>query len=297
MPGTQQPYVAECNLTPVASPFERRQFLKLGATVLSAGMLPNFASFASATSSPQVGLQLYTLRDWMAASVPATLKMVSAVGYSEVEFAGYFDHSASEIRAILNGEGLRSPSAHFALDKMISDTSAILDAAQEVGHQYIVIPYLSKEQRGTHIDDYKKLAQQLNEIGEACKKAGIQLAYHNHDFEFERRQDQLPFDVLLDETEPGLVCMELDLYWTVKAGQDPMTYFNLHPGRFKLWHVKDMDANGEFADVGTGNINFEAIFAQAEKAGVEHFYVERDRTDNKLQTIQQGFLGVSQLLG
>ncbi|MFQ3217907.1 MAG: sugar phosphate isomerase/epimerase [Paraglaciecola sp.] len=273
----------------------RRRFVQLTAAALGIAALPGSLAFAAGTAG-NVGLQLYTLRDMMAVSVPATLKLVAAVGYKELEFAGYYGHKPSEIKALLNGEGLSTPSAHIALTEFDQGVNKVIDHALEVGHQYIVIPYLTEEQRGTGIDIYKKLAQRCNVIGEACNKAGLKLAYHNHDFEFEMRDGQLPYDVLLNETDKNLLAMEMDLYWMVKAKQDPLAYFKQHPGRFKLWHVKDMDEAGNFADVGTGTINFKPIFAQSALSGVEHRFVERDKTDDKLKTIQQGYKGLSALL-
>ncbi|AGH44748.1 sugar phosphate isomerase/epimerase family protein [Paraglaciecola psychrophila] len=273
---------------------DRRRFMKLSSIILGASLLPGSLAFAADKPSA-VGLQLYTLRDMMAVSVPATLKLVSAVGYKEVETAGYFEYSPREFRKMLDGEGLTSPSAHIRLDLFDKSLNQVIDTAKEVGHEYVVIPYLTVEQRGSGINVYKKLAENCNVYGEACKKVGLKLAYHNHDFEFEMRDGQLPYDVLLQDVDADLMAMEMDLYWMVKAKQDPLAYFKRHPGRFKLWHVKDMDKQGAFADVGTGIIDFPAIFAHAKQAGVEHKVVERDMTDNIVKTIQQGYKAVSAL--
>jgi sugar phosphate isomerase/epimerase len=273
---------------------DRRRFMKLSSTILGASLLPGSLAFAADKPSA-VGLQLYTLRDMMAVSVPATLKLVSAVGYKEVETAGYFEYSPREFRKMLDGEGLTSPSAHIRLDLFDKSLNQVIDTAKEVGHEYVVIPYLTVEQRGSGINVYKKLAENCNVYGEACKKVGLKLAYHNHDFEFEMRDGQLPYDVLLQDVDADLMAMEMDLYWMAKAKQDPLAYFKRHPGRFKLWHVKDMDKQGAFADVGTGIIDFPAIFAHAKQAGVEHKVVERDMTDNIVKTIQQGYKAVSAL--
>lgn len=277
----------------------RRRFVKLSAATMGLAIMPGSVAFAANVTamSATVGLQLYTLRDMMAVSLPATLKLVAAVGYKELEFAGYFDHKPSEVKTILKNEGLTAPSAHIPLTAFDNNgVNAVIDHALEVGHKYIVIPYLTEEQRGTGIDVYKKLAAHCNQIGEACNKAGLRLAYHHHDFEFEVRDGQVPYDVLLNETDKNLMAMEMDLFWMAKAKQDPLAYFKHHPGRFKLWHVKDMDQAGNFADVGTGTIDFAPIFAQAKLSGVEHKFVERDKTDDKLKTIQQGYKAVSQLL-
>lgn len=280
----------------------RRQFIKYSSGALAALGTPAVlahnhkgkdAMHAQHTSA--VGLQLYTLRDIMKVSVPATLKLVADIGYKEMEFAGYFDHSAKHIRQLLDDNGLRAPSAHIMLDAFDNNLNQVLDDAQTVGHKYLVVPWLSEAQRGTGIAPYQALAEKLNTIGEACHKAGITLAYHNHDFEFENRDGQIPLDVLITQTDPNLVAMELDLYWTVKAGKNPVDYFKAYPGRFKLWHVKDLAEDGGFADVGKGTINFKDIFAHGELAGIEHKFVERDHTTDRIATVEQGFKAVSAL--
>ena len=278
------------------SSLDRRQFVKLGAAGAGLLMAPGFA-FGQAKAETRVGLQLYTLRDMMAVSVPAVLKLVSGVGYKELEFAGYFGHSPKEIRKIVDGEGLSAPSAHIPLDMFRKEgINKVIETALEVGHKYVVIPYLTEEQRGTTIDVYKKLAEECNKWGDACNRQGLKLAYHNHDFEFHVTDGVEPYDVLLNEVDADKMAMEMDLFWMFKANKDPLAYFAKHPGRFKLWHVKDMDKQGQFADVGTGTINFAKIFAASKQAGVEHRFVERDQTPDKLQTIQQGYKAVSKLL-
>ncbi|WP_218311191.1 sugar phosphate isomerase/epimerase family protein [Alteromonas antoniana] len=273
----------------------RRQFLKCTAGAFALATLPLGMAKAASTARLPVGLQLYTLRDMMTISVPATLELASAVGYTDMEFAGYFGYNAKQIKQLLNETGLKAPSAHIPLTEFEKGLDSIIEDAKTVGHHYVVLPYLTEAQRGTKIDTYYQLAEKLNRWGEALKKEDIQLAYHNHDFEFETRDGEVPYDVLLNETDAENVKMELDLYWTVKAKQDPLALFNQHPGRFPLWHVKDMDTQGEFADVGTGTIDFKSIFAHASKAGLEFPFVERDQTDDRLRTIRQGFDGLSAL--
>lgn len=273
----------------------RRRFLKYTAGVCASTLVPAAAVSAKMVSQRPVGLQLYTLRDMMAISVPATLELVSAVGYTGVEFAGYFGYRANEIRQMLRDTGLQAPSAHFSLTEFEKRLDCIIDNAITVGHHFVVLPYLTEAQRGTHIDTYYRLAEKMNGWGEILKKEGIQLAYHNHDFEFESRNGQLPYNVILNQTDAELVKMELDLYWTAKTKRDTLALFNAHPGRFPLWHVKDMDAQGEIADVGQGEIDFPSIFANAEKAGLVFPFVERDHTDDRLRTLRQGFDGLSAL--
>lgn len=287
----------------INKPCSRRQFMRLAAMGAGCAAIPSVLATsptatllkADAMASNSIGLQLYTLRDIMKVSVPATLKLVAAVGYNELEFAGYFGHSAKDIRSMLDGEGLTAPSAHIQLDDFDNNLDKVLEEAQTVGHKYLVVPWLSEAQRGVGIAPYQALAEKLNVIGEACNKANITLAYHNHDFEFEVRDNNIPLDVLITETDPNLVTMELDLYWAVKAGKDPIAYFKQYPGRFKLWHVKDMATDGSFADVGTGVIDFETIFAHGKLAGIQHKFVERDKTGDRIATIEQGYKAVSML--
>ncbi len=279
---------------------QRRQFLKLSALglgVAGLGMASLPLSAETKTSAAKVvpGLQLYTLRDLMAQSVADTLKLVAGVGYTQLEFAGYYDKSATELKKIMDSEGLSSPSAHVPLEVMQKDLDKVIEQAVVVGHKYLVLPYLMDTDRKT-IDQYKALADFLNKAGEKIQAAGMQLAYHNHDFEFVKLSNQVPYDVLLNETDAKLVQMELDLYWVIKAGHSPLELFARQPGRFPLWHVKDMDKAGAFADVGKGVIDFKPIFAKAEAAGLHHAFVERDQTDNRVETIRQGFSALSTLL-
>ncbi len=162
---------------------------------------------------------------------------------------------------------------------MLHDWDRAVDDAAAVGVKYMVCAYLSAEERGG-LDHYKQLADQFNTAGEKCKKSGMQFCYHNHDFEFEEKDGQLPYNILLNNTNKDLVKMELDLYWATKAKHDPIELFNAHPGRFPLWHVKDMDNTPKqaFTEVGNGVIDFKKIFEQANKAGLKYFFVEQDIT-------------------
>ena len=291
-----------------AASLTRRQFLGYGAAGLASVALlssPLFATPAFAVSADsktttsgrvgKTGLQLYTVRDLMAEHVAKTLQLVAKVGYQELEFAGYFDYKPKDLRAILDAEGLTAPSCHLPIEAFDQGTDAIIETALTMGHQYVVIPYLTEQQRGTGIDTYQKLAARFNEIGEALQKAGLTFAYHNHDFEFQLTDNQVPYDVLLAQTDPRYVKMELDLFWTIKAKRDPLAYFAKHPGRFPLWHVKDMDKAGQFADVGKGIIDFKTIFAKADAAGLAHAFIEHDATKDPVGTITQGFTTLKSL--
>jgi len=271
----------------------RRSFIKSSA-VYSAGLLvaPSLLNY----NHKYIGLQLYTVRDAMQKDPSATLAQVSKIGYNSVEGATYtgsqkfYGMEAAEFSRVLKQNGLIMPSSHYRLGEektngetvkgtLMTDWDKAVDDAAAVGVKYMVCAYLSDSERGG-LDHYKKVAEQLNKAGERCKKSGIQLCYHNHNFEFVKQDNKFPYDVLLDDTDKNLVKMEMDMYWVTKANQDPIALINKHPGRFPLWHVKDMDKTAEhsFAEVGNGSIDFKKIFKYAEKAGLKYFFVEQDKT-------------------
>ena len=267
----------------------RQQFLKLGALATSAAFLPKLDAFAAAPKN--VGLQLYTLRDLMGKDPDGTLKKVAAIGYKEMELFGYadgkfFGKSPKEFAALLKSLGLTAPSGHYnsGLFKGAKDKQAqadvwkrAVDDAAEIGQKYMVWAYLFPQER-TKINDYKQFVELFNRSAEACHAAGLQFAYHNHDFEFQPLEGQMPYDLITKGTDAKLVQLELDLYWATRAGQDPVELFKKHPGRFSLWHVKDMEKTAEkaFAPVGTGSIDFQRIFDARKTAGMTHFFVEQD---------------------
>ncbi|WP_339863433.1 sugar phosphate isomerase/epimerase [Paremcibacter congregatus] len=264
----------------------RRTMMKAGAALGLAGLCaPMFTpAFAHRVTIPKVGLQLYTVRDLMAQDVAGTLQQVAALGYQEVEFAGYFGHSAQDIRHMLDQTGLSSPSVHVELEDLQGDLDLLIEQATTIGQKYIVMSWLRPEQRQT-LDQFKSYATLFNKVGERFRAAGLQLAYHNHAFEFEPLDGEMPYDLLLRDCPADLMQMELDLYWIYQAGQDPFDYFARHPGRFPLCHVKDRAADGSITEVGQGAIDFGRIFAAQELAGLKHFYVEHDEPGNALLSI------------
>lgn len=288
----------------------RRTFLKtsavsaLGSTYLLAGCAseaqesaaPASAAATGSQTLDRIGVQLYTVRSLMQEDVPGTLAAVAAIGYTEFEFAGYFGHSPEAIKGMLDEHGVTAPAAHMGLDALQASVDETIRAAQIVGHNYIVIPYLAADQRT--MEGYQNLITALNTIGATCKDAGIQLGYHNHDFEFDTVGGKVAFDMILDDTDPELVAIELDLFWTAKVNVDPLAYFERYPGRFHLCHVKDMaDASGEqrMVSVGAGEIDFASIFAQSEQAGLKHYIVEHDRPEDPLANIRASYAHVSTL--
>ena len=235
----------------------------------------------------RIGVQLYTVRSLMEKDVAGTLEQVAAVGYDEVEFAGYYGHRPAEVREMLDGLGLTAPAVHVGLGILHDDLDATLEAAQAIGHEYLVCPWLPVNERS--IDHYKAHAAFFNEVGARCKEAGIQFAYHNHEFEFDVTDGQVPYDVLLDETDADLVQMELDLFWIAKGGHDALAYFERNPGRFPLCHVKDMADGETMVAVGQGNIDFSRIFAHHEQAGLVHYFVEHDNPDDPMASITASY--------
>lgn len=234
---------------------------------------------AHAAGVGPLGIQLYTVRDAMKQDFAGTLARIAKLGYAEVEFAGYFDHDPREVRRILDRHKLRAPSAHIPLDQLTGDRLArTLDAAHVVGHQWVVVPFLAPEARGTTADAWRQLAARLDAIGTQVHAAGLRLAYHNHDFELAPVEGAVPLELLIAGTNPSRVDFEMDVYWVTKAGNNPLDWFARHPGRFAMLHLKDATAAPErkMADVGSGTIDFRPILARRREAGVKHLFVERD---------------------
>ena len=265
----------------------RRQALKAGALATASLMLSRFDALAAAPKN--VGIQLYTLRDLMAKDPKGTLRQVASIGYKEVESFGYadgrfFGMTPAEYKTVLKDLGLSAPSGHYTTGKVMKGTGTLtngwqqaVDDAAALGQKYMVCAYLFPQER-TKLDDYKEFVDLFNTSAELCKKAGMQFCYHNHDFEFNELDGQIPYDLLLSQTDAKLVQLELDLYWATFANQDPVALFKKHPGRFPLWHVKDMEKTAEraFAPVGTGSIDFQRIFNARKTAGMTHYFVEQD---------------------
>lgn len=280
--------------------------MKASAFMLAAPMLSKLDLTAKASS--KIGLQLYTLRTDLAKDLEGTLKKVAAIGYKEVELFGYndgkfFGKTPKEFKAILDGLGLNPVSGHYGAGVQMKDQKGTLsndwqravDDAAAIGQKYVNCAYLTDGERKS-IEDYKKYVDLFNKSGEVAKKAGLQFGYHNHDFEFKKMDGQLPYD-LIASTDPDLVKLELDLYWIVKAGLDPVDLFKKYPGRFPLWHVKDMDKTDQsFAEVGTGSIDFKKIFDARKIAGLQHFFVEQDVAKRPaLEAIDISFKNVTKM--
>jgi len=239
------------------------------------------------------GLALYTVRDAMSTAPKETLKQVAEAGYAYIEDAGYADGqfygmTPTEYKTVLKDLNLTPISSHQSgitfdnADKTIADLKA-------VGFEYLVIPippmgtftYDNKTHTMGMTGGVENLTKTLQILGAKCYEAGLKLVYHNHDFEFKANADGIvPIDYMLDHTDPKFVNFQLDLFWATKADADPLAYFEKYPNRFKMWHVKDMDAEGRFAPVGNGTIDFAKILAKKKQSGMTHYFVEQDQTFN-----------------
>jgi sugar phosphate isomerase/epimerase len=226
-----------------------------------------------------------------------TLAKVAQAGYREVEFAGYFDKSPQEVRTILDHHGLKGVSSHVGDSVVAKSLPETLEAAHTIGQGYVVCSSIGDARR-KEPDGWKHIGELFNQAGSECKKAGIQFAYHNHTFEFQPDEGlggKMPYDVLLAETDPKLVQMEMDIGWITEAGQDPVDYFNRYPGRFPLVHVKDFTKDHKMMNVGSGAIDWKRIFAQSDKGGIKHYFVEHDQPKAPFDDIKASYQYIAKL--
>lgn len=295
----------------------RRNFLKglagIGGGFVAAGLVrSSWASVLEAAGwaeprADRIGVQLYTVTDQLRRDFAGTLERVAQIGYKEVEFAGYFGHTPEQVRELLGRFGLTSPSAHIGMNQLREDLDGQIRAAHTIGQKFITVPSLGRTETPlSEADTWKRVAEEFNRIGARLKSEGLRLAFHNHAGEFVEVSDgRTGMDIFVSETDPSLVDFELDLMWAAVAGQDPVAWFERYPGRFKMWHVKDMKnlaaeqaqqvprlrnprgqgagrpgggggPTGQIVPVGHGDIDFRRIFARWERSGLEHFFVEHD---------------------
>jgi sugar phosphate isomerase/epimerase len=261
---------------------KRREFL-LSVPVVGAAI----KSEAATAPVWPIGLQLYTVRGEMKRNFGETLARIAAIGYREVEFAGLFGHSAKTVRAALKHNGLVAPSSHVEIPVLGKPWDKTIEDALTIGQSYIITSWIDEKYRT--LAGYKAIAALFNRAGERAKHFGIQFGFHNHDFVFKPIDGQMPYDILLNETDPSLVAMQMDVYWIRKGGQDPAAYFRRYPGRFVSLHIKDMDARGGMADVGKGVIPWRDILRMRSLAGVKHIFVEHDEPADPFRSITDSF--------
>lgn len=270
---------------------KRREFIKTTGIITSGMVLSNYLSACgSATASNDIsknfGLQLYTLRDVMPNDPKGTLKKVASFGYKQIE--GYEHNGMSmfwgmkntEFKKLMDDLGMKMISSHCNINQEFERKAA---EAAEIGMQYLLCAYLGPQKT---IDDFKKFAETFNQRGEICRKNGIKFGYHNHDYGFVQLEGQYPQDVLMQNTDKNLVDFEMDIYWVVTAGQDPIAWMNKYPDRFKLCHVKDRKKGAPLSDrdasviLGTGGVDFKKILKEAEAKGMQYYIVEQEAYEN-----------------
>lgn len=260
--------------------------------MLSAGLMVAPRLLSALPKGKVVGLQLYTLRDQLPKDPKGVIAKVAAAGYKEVETfgyskqAGFWGLNIKEFSALLKEHGLTTPSGHFGLDEFLiqgktDELMANIEAAAGTGMTYLVIPSVNGEALKT-ADSLKKIAEKMNQAAEICGKSGLKLGYHNHNFEWKPVEGTTFYDTILKETDPKLVHMEMDIFWVVRAGQNPVELFKKHPGRFALCHIKDRDKKQTDlnTEIGKGSIDFKTIMSHRQQAGLKHFIVEQENFIN-----------------
>ncbi len=261
----------------------RRSFVKQVSFILGAAVIA--PSLAFSKINKKIGIQLYTLRDLLPKNPADVIAQIAKAGYKEVETFGlsngkFFGYSPKDFKKLLADNGLVAPSGHYGMGEFdkngkADEINASMDAALDVGSSYFTI---ASANHGKGEDGFKKLAENFNKAAELAKNKGLKFAYHNHDSEFESFGDTTGYEILLNESDKNLVDFEMDIYWVVRGGKDPITLIKEHPGRFAMWHVKDMDKQNPKlnAEIGNGSIDFKPIFEMAKLSGMKHFFLEHE---------------------
>jgi sugar phosphate isomerase/epimerase len=278
---------------------DRRTFIGSAAT---AALMSRMTFAATAHKIEKIGLELYTVRGALDKDFEGTIARVAKVGYKEVELAQFFAHlpefspSPKRAREILDANGLAAPASHVPYPALAPENwPKVIEASKVLGHGYLVNPSIDREVL-KQADGWKRAAETFNHAGEESQKSGIRFGYHNHVEEFKPLPDgKLPYDVLLAETDPKLVVMEMDLGWAHEAGADPLAYFEKYPGRFPVVHVKDFTKDRTMVDVGKGEIDWKAIFAKSDTAGIKHYFVEFDNPSDPFESIASSYAYLEKL--
>lgn len=283
----------------------RRKFIKTGSLAAAGAMIAPMACTtkqkpqeASGQDAPSVtkivpkdmGMQAYSVRDALKEDFTGSMKKIADIGYKYIEAYGLtldgklYGMAPGEYKKIVNDLGMQLISSHSTYFTP-EEAPAVIEASQQAGIKYLVIPYLADELRS----DYRKVAENLNAVGELFKGSGVKFCYHNHAFEFEATNGEVPLHVMLDNTQPDLVSFEADLYWVKKGGHEPLALIDKYPGRFSLFHVKDAASNLDQTTVGEGIIDFQSIFNVKDKAGLEYYFVEDERTDDPFGNLKKAY--------
>jgi sugar phosphate isomerase/epimerase len=271
-------------------PINRRDFIRQSCALMSIPLLGIPEINLAGSRKYKMGLQLYTIRDAMAKDVAGTLKKISAIGYEDLETYGfnhelgtYYGMKASAFRQLLTDYQLTTSSGHYDLflflnksaDDMLRYVDKCIEGAHALGQRYITWPWLDPESRT--LEKFKLLAERLNMVGENVTKAGLGFAYHNHDFEFIDHHGENGYEIILRETDPSLVKLQVDLYWVMHSSKlSAAELFRKQPGRFVMWHIKDMDKiSRDYTELGNGSIDYKLILPEAPHAGLEYYFLEQ----------------------
>ncbi len=316
----------------------RREFIKTSGA-LTAGMLtassPLIGAISNTSGINPIGLQAWSIAKFLQQDFKGNLKLLSQIGYKQLELfgpypfssqmdndrfkaispmigfsqSGYFNHDPKEFKKILADNGITTTAMHVGLDTLRNKLGETAEAAHILGQQYAGIASIPDEERST-LDDYKRMADEFNVIGEKAKKLGIRFYYHNHGYGLQEIDGKVPFDLILERTDPALVFFEMDIFWHTAGGADPIKYLDRYAGRFKLMHVKDMTKLVRFSgdggnaqqwidlfpyitDVGSGVLDLKTILSHARKSGVDHFIIENDVITDPKQSLQKAFTYMS----
>jgi len=312
----------------------RREFIRTSATAAAGTMLASTSLTAATFNNSKiknVGLQLWSIAKTLEKDFAGSIEMLSQIGYKELELfgpypfssekdktswkaitamvgftqSGYFNHSAKQFKEILDQHGLRTPAMHVGLDTLRNNLGDTAEAAHILGQQYAGIAAIPEDERRT-LDDYKRMADEFNVIGQKAKALGLRFYYHNHGYGLKEMEGKVPFELIVEHTDPSLVYLEMDIFWTTAGGADPIKYLDKYAGRYKLMHVKDMKKQVRFSgdggspqqwielfpnitDPGSGVLDLENILSHANKSGVEHFIVENDVIVNPKESLEKGY--------
>jgi sugar phosphate isomerase/epimerase len=314
----------------------RRDFLKqTGLIAAATSLTPMSSLFAEMGLKNKMGIQLFSLPKMLSDDFEGGIKMLAKMGYKELELfgpfpfsteaaqkswaavtpmlgfvgSGYFGKTIQDVKKILDDNGLTSPATHTDLDTLETKMGKLGEAAAILGHKYVTLPAIPNERRKT-LDDYKKMADSFNKIGENAKKNGIRFGYHNHGYGIKPMGDQIPLKILLDRTDPNLVFFELDVFWTASGGANPIEYLAKYPNRYKMLHLKDMKEKKGFSGdggdssqwiplfsnmttAGDGVMDLKGIVKKAKDIGVEHYFIEQDMVTSPEIALKRSFDNLS----
>jgi sugar phosphate isomerase/epimerase len=300
----------------------RRDFIKSTGLLTAAAFSPFGSVMAELKTTNQLGIQLFSVPKLLSEDFVGGIKLLSDLGYKEIEMfgpfpfsaekarkgwegaakmlgfsgSGYFGRDVKDVKKILNDHGLKTTGTHTDLDTLLQHMGPLAEAANRLGQKYVTLPSIPDDQRRT-LDDYRKMADTFNTIGASAKKHGLRFGYHNHGYGFRAIDGKVPFEVLVDNTDPKLVFLEMDIFWTTAAGADPVHYLQKYANRYKMLHLKDMTEKKTFSgdggdasqwfplfpymtSAGQGVMDWKELLATAKKIGVEHYYVEQDLVAN-----------------